>query len=79
MAIEGIPTLMNSLSEFAYCPPSNNLWTVSIREHNYGNGERGKSLTSLYSNIISVNRSWNASTFGTQWKVDFPEGMLKKV
>ena len=79
MAIEGIPTLLNSLAEFAYCPPSNNLWTVRICEHNYGNGERGKSLTSLYSNIISVNRTWNGSTFATQWKVDFPESMQKKI
>lgn len=71
--------MLASLAHFSYCPPSNNLWTVQVREHNYGNGEQGKSLVSLYGNIISVNNSWNASTFNSAWKMEMTDAMRKKV
>lgn len=58
---------------FSYCPPSNNLWTVQIKEHSYGtsaDANNKKSLVSLYSNIISVNNSWRNYQFNTGWKTD---------
>lgn len=65
--------MLGYMQYFSYCPPSNNLWTVQIKEHSYGTGadaDKKKSLVSLYSNIRSVNNSWKKSQFNTSWKID---------
>lgn len=64
------------MEHFYFCPPSDNLWTVRIQEHSYGNDGGGKTLADLYANIISVNNSWN-DAYITNWRIMMDDEMQK--
>lgn len=55
-----IPIFLEQMKKWQFCPPSTNLWTIEIVEHNDGSGSStGYNLSSLYNNIIKVNKQFN--------------------
>lgn len=76
MKLHGVQYFLKKMEQFYFCPPSDNLWTIRIQEHTYGDNDREKSLATLYSNIISVNRSWNTA-YMTNWQVLMDDEMRK--
>lgn len=76
----GIRSFVYALADYKYCPPSDNLWTVEIRQHSYGDGNSGNNtLVHLYNAIKTVNESWKGSTFITAWDVKIPDNLKQEV
>lgn len=76
----GIRSFVYALADYKYCPPSDNLWTVEIRQHSYGDGDSANNtLDKLYNAIITVNKSWRGSTFLTAWDIKMPTEILQSV
>jgi hypothetical protein len=64
---------LNKLSDWKFCPPSNNLWTIQIKLHNSGedvtNGTIDHSFKKLYQNILNVNAAYD-SAYSTSYNVN---------
>jgi hypothetical protein len=64
-----IPIFLEQMTKWQFCPPSSNLWTIEIVEHNDGDSGNSSNhtLESLYDNIIKVNKQFNtyfSSSYG---------------
>lgn len=76
----GIRSFVYALADYKYCPPSDNLWTIEIRQHSYGGGDSANNtLVHLYNAIRTVNDSWRGSTFLTTWEVNMPSDLKQDV
>lgn len=76
----GIRSFVYALADYKYCPPSDNLWTVEIRQHSYGEGDSANNtLDKLYNAIKTVNESWRGSTFITAWNIKMPTEIAQNV
>lgn len=72
MSTNALGKFLTKLSNWKFCPPSDNLWTVAFllspRSDNKGN-----SFSNLYANICSVNAS-HKSMYGNIWNIISPVG-----
>lgn len=64
---------LNKFSDWKFCPPSKNLWTVSISAHKDGTSTTGNTFSDLYANIIAVNKGFSNSV-SSKWAVNAPDG-----
>lgn len=63
---------LSKFSDWKFCPPSKNLWTVSFSVHKDGTSVANNSFSDLYSNIINVNENF-LSRVSTKWKIGAPK------
>ena len=75
MPSNALGTYLSKFDDWKFCPPSDNLWTVSFTLSSQGSTISNNSLETLYKNILDVNRRHN-NIFGTRWKVDAPESEI---
>lgn len=64
---------LTKLEKFYFCPPSDNLWTVSIGlETNTLSDalQNSSQILNLYNNIIEVNNKWKKEISSSKWDVD---------
>ena len=74
-----IANFVNKMQKFYFAPPSDNLWTVSIRLHNNnGNGLTydSNSISNLYNNIISANYSYDNHNVGSKWGINYDRKII---
>ena len=67
-----IAGFINNMQKFYYAPPSDNLWTVSIRLHSGTTvPKEPNSLSSLYNNIINANKKYDTSNVKSKWGINY--------
>lgn len=71
MSTNALGTFLNKLTDWKYCPPSNNLWTISFLLSTAGTGDiSGASFLNLYKNIDKVNTIYS-NMYSKRWSVNF--------
>ncbi len=67
-----ITGFINNMQKFYYAPPSDNLWTVSIRLHSGSKITKDpSSLSQLYKNIIEANKVYDTSNVTSKWGINY--------
>lgn len=59
---------LTKFEDWKYCPPSDNLWTVSFLLAPRGDENNPSSFSTLYNNIVTVNNSHEAM-YSPLWKI----------
>lgn len=62
---------INKMQQFYFAPPSDNLWTVSIRLHTDSLSARPNTIVSLYDQIIEANRIYDTSNVKSKWGINY--------
>jgi hypothetical protein len=72
MATHALGIFLDKLTDWKFCPPSDNLWTINfLLTPQSGGNNNPNSFTTLYENINKVNDSF-AGTYSPLWKVTTP-------
>lgn len=66
-------TFLSKFDDWRFCPPSNNLWTVSfLLAPRKGNNITSSSFSELYRNIITVNKQYS-NYYSPLWNLKTPK------
>ena len=74
MSTNVLGTYLDKFKNWSFCPPSNNLWTITFLAASYGNVNAMGTLYELYSNIVKVNQSYDA-IYSPLWRITSPNGV----
>ena len=66
-----VANFVNKMQKFYFAPPSDNLWTVSIRLHSDGLPYEPNSILTLYDNIIRANSVYDSLNIKSRWGMDY--------
>lgn len=66
-----IAGFVNKMQKFYFAPPSDNLWTVSIRLHSDNLNSRPDSISQLYQNIILANHVYDNQNVKSKWGIEY--------
>lgn len=62
---------VNKMQQFYFAPPSDNLWTVSIRLHSDTLTAKPNSIVSLYDEICKANKEYDETNVRSNWGINY--------